>query len=38
MEDGRYAAISGYLEHVTHPAAFTKSHKFDYEEAAKITS
>ena len=28
MEDGQYAAISGYLEHVTQPAAFTKSHKF----------
>ena len=28
MEDRQYAAISGYLEHGTHPAAFTKSHKF----------
>ena len=27
MEDGQYAVISGYLEHGTHPAAFTKSHK-----------
>ena len=28
MEDGQYVAISGYLEYGTHPAAFTKSHKF----------
>ena len=24
MGDGQYAAISGYLEHVTQPATFTK--------------
>ena len=30
MEDGQYAAISGYLEHRTYPAVFTKSQKFSY--------
>ena len=25
MGDGQYAAISGYLEHGTHPTVFTKS-------------
>ena len=38
MEDGYYAAISGYLEHGTYPAVFTKSQRFilQYEEAAKL--
>ena len=28
MEDGQYAAISGYLEHGTYPAVFTKSQRY----------
>ena len=28
MEDGQYAAISGYLEHRIYPAVFMKSQKF----------
>ena len=35
MEDGQYAAISDYLEHGTHPAAFTKSHKFVLRRSCK---
>ena len=35
MEDEQYAAISGYLEHRTHPAAFTKSHKFVLRRSCK---
>ena len=35
MEDGQYATISGYLEHGTHPAAFTKSHKFVLQRSCK---
>ena len=36
MEDGRYAAISGYLEHGTYPAVFMKSQKFILQKAAKL--
>ena len=38
MEDGWYAAISGYLEYGTHPAVFTKSQKFIllYEKLQKL--
>ena len=35
MEDEQYAAISGYLEHGTHPGAFTKSHKFVLQRSCK---
>ena len=35
MEDGQYAAISDYLEHGTHPAVFTKSHKFVLRRSCK---
>ena len=35
MEDGQYAAISGYLEHETYPAIFTKSQKFILRRSCK---
>ena len=35
MEDGQYAAISGYLEHGTYPAVFTKSQKFVLRRSCK---
>ena len=35
MEDGQYAAISGYLEHRTYPAGFTKSQKFILRRSCK---
>ena len=36
MGDGQYAAISGYLEHGTHPAVFTKSQKFVTKKPQKL--
>ena len=35
MEGRQYAAISGYLEHETYPAVFTKSHKFVLRRSCK---
>ena len=35
MEDGQYAAISGYLEHGTYPARFMKSQKFILRRSCK---
>ena len=35
MEDGQFAAISGYLEHGTYPAVCTKSQKFILRRSCK---